>query len=151
MTKQKQKLGKYQKMWLNGLKGKLKKKYKQGKGYLCQSDSSRHKYYCCLGVACDIFKDKVDGEWVKFTNGVSDFVEGNSSFEGELPNSIQDLLKFRYSDGAVEDSIKLMKLLDDSVNVSSLAQLNDDPSTKGFSKIIKAIEADPSLFFTGPA
>ena len=37
--------------------------YQQAKGILCKEDEiSGDFYYCCLGVACDIF---VEGDWVQ--------------------------------------------------------------------------------------
>jgi hypothetical protein len=145
IKKEKQKLGKYQTIWLNGLKGKLKKKYKQGKNQLMEINDSGEKYYCCLGVACDLFKNEVNGKWIndKIKDSIFFKIKGEASWDYKLPSSVRKLLKLRTGLGTSKKTFLN--------NIRSLTHLNDDYDTKGFSKIIKVIEEDPSLFFMGPA
>lgn len=41
------------KKWIKALRSR---KYKQGRGHLCRVQANGKENYCCLGVACEIFK-----------------------------------------------------------------------------------------------
>ena len=41
----------HRRMWVEALRSGA---YKQGTGYLCQVTETGERYYCCLGVACEV-------------------------------------------------------------------------------------------------
>ena len=137
----KQKLGKYQKMWINALKGLGPKKYRQAKNQLSRIDKSRHRSYCCLGVACDIFKDKVKGDWI---DNLFIMDESQDSYDNNLPFEVLDILKLRADDGQ-----PIYRSLDKGGEklLVSLSVLNDQKDTHGFSKIVKVLETYPEAYF----
>jgi len=68
------------KEWVEALRSG---KYQQATGVLCNGVG-----YCCLGVLCDIVKDKVGGEWVKDGNEYR-FDIGDMSYLSLLPPAVQ--------------------------------------------------------------
>jgi len=48
------------KLWIEAL---LSKKYRQGRDYLRTTDKDGEFHYCCLGVLCDLYAQKVGGRW----------------------------------------------------------------------------------------
>lgn len=54
----------YKERWLKALRSG---DYSQGKGYLKTIDNR----YCCLGVLCDIFSEKVNGTWKLAESGTA--------------------------------------------------------------------------------
>ncbi len=63
--------------WIEALRSG---KYKQGRDLLRKDDE-----YCCLGVACDIFKSDINGDWVKPVMG------GRMSFKAGLIDVLYDI------------------------------------------------------------
>jgi len=64
--------------------------YKQATGALRKWANDGVKY-CCLGVLCDIVKDRVNGYWNDVDFGLADFrldVEGGKSAIEALPEAI---------------------------------------------------------------
>lgn len=119
--KAKQKLGPNQRKWLKALESG---KFKQGKGALKRPNNS----YCCLGVACEIFKPASmeavsDGDAVSFN--------GYISFPPEI---IWQSLALYANDGSAGKGA-----------ASPLFRLNDDG--KRFKAIAALIRKDPSVYF----
>ena len=102
-------------------------KYKKGIEALRREDR-----YCCLGVACDLYREHEGaGEWVKY---------GSSwSFLGKiesLPQEVMDWLGFKDEAGALISDIE-----ERSLGLSSLMDLNDNEYGMDFPEIADVIES----------
>jgi len=65
-------------------------KYEQGTGTLCKQADDDVKY-CCLGVLCDLVKDRVGGQWHNVSFELVDFrfdVKGEKSRIEILPRAV---------------------------------------------------------------
>ena len=132
------KLGPNQQAWVDELRSTEKK---QGTGYL---NASGH--YCCLGIACDMFKDELDLD-VRVEHdrdiGEVDIVSYNTE-RGLLPPDVVNHLNLRSERGVFEYFITY----DDSDCVS-LTNLNDFKGAS-FKDIADFIEEHADAIFTRP-
>ena len=118
-------LGPNQTLWLQALRSGL---YAQGMQHLNSPDG-----FCCLGVACEIFKDALDLE-VKILP-TQTFYQGSS---GTAPVRVIEHLGLY---GDVGDA-------DPSTGGHELAHLNDEGVS--FTEIADLITADPAVYFRSP-
>ena len=94
----------------------------------------REDRYCCLGVACDLYKKHEgigDWEWDEF--------QSSWSFLGDiesLPQKVMDWLGFKDETGALIDDIE-----ERSLRLSSLMDLNDNECGMDFPGIADVIES----------
>lgn len=112
------------KEWVDALRSG---KYKQGIQNL-----NLEEEYCCLGVLCDLVKDKLGVEWQLIENGAYGFL-GDTAF---LPPSVQDFCGLQESDPHIELTPELQTKYD-STDIS-LSYLND--SGANFDEIADLIE-----------
>lgn len=105
------------KKWVEAL---LSKKYRQGRGALCEYDpTSKRTKYCCLGVLYDLVGD----EWVRYKSIVDQKTEwGVKGFrkEGFLPRSFLKKVGISYS-----TQQKLTELNDDGTPFKVIANYID--------------------------
>ena len=118
-------LGPNQTLWLQALRSGL---YAQGKHHLNNPDG-----FCCLGVACEIFKDTLD--LVVQILPTQTFYQGSS---GTAPVRVINHLGL-YSDVGGADP---------ATGGHDLAHLNDDGVS--FHEIAARIAANPSMYFRSP-
>jgi hypothetical protein len=131
--KTKQPLTEPQKQWLAALRSG---KYKQGKNRLHKIDNT----FCCLGVACDIFREQLHLECKEeIGSDYEDVYLHENGCASALPEKVQLLLNLRDDLGYPKD-MKLHK---------SLIALNDIEE-KSFSEIADIIEANPEAYFIPP-
>lgn len=98
------KLSKSQKKWIKALRSG---KYKKGTGNLHMKHDNQEDTYCCLGVACDIFKDELNIEAV---------IKGRFvAYDGEDAGLTR----------IIRNHLNLLSTLGDSLNLRSLADIND--------------------------
>lgn len=111
------------KLWVEAL---TSGEYKQGKHYLLQ-----HGAYCCLGVACELYRKHKGGpKWgPQKTGGGCEYDEHS----GILPKRVRDWLGLRDSGGAYHGG-------------ASLVTMNDDGDS--FETIAAVIESEPAGLFT---
>jgi hypothetical protein len=94
-------------------------KYKQGKYWLREADK-----YCCLGVACDVFRKATRlGLWYE-----GDFIVGEEEERVVLPKAVMDWFGLRSNDPLL------------GKNPSSAISLNDD-FNKDFCEIAQMVRA----------
>lgn len=123
--KTKSKLNPNARKWVRALRSG---KYKQTKGGLAKHFGTEIRY-CCLGVACELFKKsggkigREDAGKVVLFGGVQDF----------LPSPVRKWLGLVYNDGSF------------GYNDDSLARRND--AGKRFTTIAKIIESQPGGLF----
>lgn len=99
-------------------------KYQQVKGALRRSEG-----YCCLGVACDVYrKETRKGRWLKGNHGNFIFMRTSQV----LPLAIQEWLGLTDELGYVDED-------------RALTELNDNGST--FAEIADLIESEPEGLF----
>lgn len=112
------------KVWVEALRSG---EYKQGKRALRTGDA-----YCCLGVACDLYRKHENGpDWGQpFDDWTYDFL----GHGGDLPKRVRDWLGLRTPDG--------------HHGLASLANLNDRGET--FEYIAYLIESEPGSLFHEP-
>lgn len=84
--------------------------------------------YCCLGVACELYRREVGGEWFESAYEVS---PDEVAEDGELPSSVRDWLGLTSNSGEFE--------------TNSLIAENDNGST--FAEIAAIIEREPKGLF----
>ena len=118
-------LGPNQQLWLQALRSN---NYAQGMQHL----NTPHGF-CCLGVACEIFKDALDLE-VKILP-TQTFYEGVS---GTAPVRVIEHLGL-YGDVGEADPTS---------SKNSLARLNDEGIS--FTEIADLVTADPAVYFRSP-
>lgn len=64
--------------WIEALRSG---EYKQGY-YRLRTYSKKEDTFCCLGVACDVLKDELDGEWVQKADDYT-FEVSDDQFHGQ--------------------------------------------------------------------
>lgn len=80
--------------WIDALRSG---KYEQGDGYLRLNDEMGGHKYCCLGVLCEIVRDKgwVKGRWEgedeSFVGGNTDFISESNYWESFPPDIVWNL------------------------------------------------------------
>ena len=114
-------------MWVNALRSG---DFKQGRTALRRSVSisSRHEHeYCCLGVACEVYRglsDDGDDKWVGDTSDDNFWFQGNSAF---MPQIVRQWLGIGRADwGDLEGQLIAM----------------NDQHGKNFNQIADKIEAE---------
>ena len=116
---------KFQKLWLEALRSG---KYEQGTGCL-----NKNSKYCCLGVACDLFKDNL-------TVGIHE--DGYTLYDGEVtmaPPTITSMLDLVDGSGNIFP-------FSDSEALLPLTSLNDDIG-RNFTEIADIIEKYAKYYF----
>lgn len=112
-------LGQNQKLWVEALRSG---EYEQCTNELCTNDGAGTNYYCCLGVANELFNlNAQDNETLDGTN----YAEVLGLFDSE---------------GAIQGD-------EDELESLSLLEMNDSDG-KSFIEIANFIEANPELVFT---
>jgi hypothetical protein len=123
--------------WLKALRSG---EFKQGKGYLASVDHRGSESYCCLGVACELFRrenpevidrKRVDGAVAGNCTNIAEIIQ----FNGEnlyLPKEVRDWLGLKNRLGA------------DGSGRVNLSYLNDEGLS--FEGIATTIENTPELF-----
>lgn len=121
--------------------------YKQGQNQLAQHAdhecNPNDMLYCCLGVACEIFRQKVDrGGWngTSYDLPATDDKEADTGSVEFLPYEIQEWYGFQENDGG------FVSVEDEECDKSSLAILNDDAGYN-FLEIAKVIDSEPKGLF----
>ena len=110
--------------WLDELRSG---KYEQGAMGLRTGDS-----YCCLGVACELYRQTYGkGRWKETDSGDFHFSIGRERAGGFLPVRVRDALGLDDIGGRFDDG--------------SLAALNDGGAT--FAEIADIIESEPPGLF----
>lgn len=117
--------------WVEALRSGV---YKQGKNYLHEGDT-----YCCLGVACDLYRRYESGPGWRDEDTDEDGFPANSYMgeAGVLPATVRDWLGLGDECGCHVVS---------KVQGRSLSGLNDQGNT--FEEIADVIEAAPDGLFT---
>lgn len=107
--------------------------YQQATEALRSGDNTRGYRYCCLGVACDLYRQEVGGEWVG-----DDFkdTDGQLMEDAELPAVVRDWLGLRWCSG---------HFIPQDTGSSTLIRINDGGST--FAEIADVIESEPKGLF----
>lgn len=101
--------------------------YEQGKGYLKVQNEDGVKY-CCLGVACEIFRDQYPGVLKEKTAPIGSFpcqTFGLEEHSGVLPKVVSEWLGFWSQAGSFSPSESLTGLNDVGVGFSEIAQIID--------------------------
>jgi hypothetical protein len=116
-------LNKNAKAWVRALRSG---RYKQGKAYL----HARGGKYCCLGVACDLYKQQVlkttkNPEYLKVNEGIT------------LPAEVQEWLGLSHHEGEFFDASEH--------DTKYLTGLNDKGTS--FKEIAKVIASEPEGLF----
>ena len=131
-------LNEHAKKWIEALRSG---KYKQGLSRLHTVIDGESKF-CCLGVACDLYREEVGGGWAVLpyfgrpsTSRVFFVNAETESFGGYLPPSVTKWLGLRYNDGTTYE------------NVTALPRLNDDDKLT-FEEIADFIESQPEGLFS---
>ncbi len=114
------------KKWIKALRSG---KYKQGKQTLKRNDE-----FCCLGVACEIFKDELDLHIEEAKTDRGDVIIYYNNKAGSLPNEVRKHIGLRYSAGAT-----------DNLSLRHLSSMND--SGKTFDEIADHLEANWTDYF----
>ena len=121
------------KKWLEALRSG---KYEQGKYVLCSTEDGDR--FCCLGVACDVYK-QTHPEFKVYTND-----EGNRKF-GEsdevLPSVVKEWLGLDTDTGAYKET---------DGDTRALTTDNDERDLD-FEAIARIIESEPDGLFTKPS
>jgi hypothetical protein len=112
------------KKWVKALRSG---EFEQGQKHLRIGDN-----YCCLGVACELYRREVDGEWHPEQEWLAFITEGDSSSQ-VLPEPVREWLGLTHGDGFFDDENE------------SLANANDNGST--FDEIADTIENEPDGLF----
>lgn len=120
--------------WLKALESG---KYRQTKGVLLKKDKSGHRSFCCLGVACDIYKKVVDKDF--------DLTPIQDEGTLDVAEAVQEAFGFRSDEGEFYDSIN---------GFNSLATCNDGNEDEGeksnklnFKQIAKLVRKHSKLVF----
>ena len=109
--------------WVDALRSG---EYSQARGRL----KDRCGNYCCLGVACELYRQEVGGAW----NCEHDFRPSKRGMpvQGSLPSRVRNWLNLNENDGATAVG-------------NSLAVLNDNGAS--FAEIADVIESEPEGLF----
>jgi hypothetical protein len=110
------------KQWVKALRSG---EYAQGKLRLCTVGGGKFDYFCCLGVLCDLYQQKVGD--LKVTEGFSwgGYSLQYNGLTGSLPKKVRDWSGMKSSRGVLD--------------VGSLAYHNDT-GCKDFNEIADIIE-----------
>lgn len=130
-TETKFKLGPNQTKWLEALKSG---EYKQGKRFLHRiTKSNNESSFCCLGVACDLFKEELNINFQLRLNGHD--LGGFYNDGGALPPQ------------KIADHLGLNNILGGSSlkDGNLLTKINDN--SNDFNAVIKVLEETPELYF----
>ena len=122
-------------LWIEALRSG---KYTQTKEALKENDS-----YCCLGVACDLYRRQTKvGKWgkSKYDRSVP-FFAGQSSHSGILPWPVANWLGITSRKGVVE----IQNGTGSKMSVSSLDALND--AGMSFDEIADIIEGKHEIYY----
>lgn len=122
------------KKWVKALKSG---KYKRAKGWLRRTDEKGAASYCCLGLACELYRQATgDGEWTKDNL----FKSGRTKEEAGLPRRVRKWLglKDKVDDGLVG--------LPHKHRFSSLAHVNDAKGG-GLKRAAAVIEKQQQFLF----
>lgn len=119
---------KNRKTWLKALKSG---KYKKAKGQL-RKEFKDGTGYCCLGVACELYRKAIGGEWEQNTSFSDRF--GDNEY-GVLPSDVKAWLGLNRREGNCENSVACGKKKEFKID---LVGINDN--SRGFGKIIKVLE-----------
>lgn len=117
-------LNKNAKKWVAALRSG---KYKQGKGALHKVSKSRHHTFCCLGVACEIYRKENEIKVVKYGSHII-----YNEKAGVLPQEVTDWLGLDNNGGYYSKS--------------SLMSHNDEDRLS-FEEIADIIESQPKGLF----
>lgn len=91
-------------------------------------------FYCCLGVACELYRQEVGGKWVELYEGMYRFVDDSGSWSStELPATVTKWLGLRTESGKMN-----------SVDISLIAMNDNGREFKGIADIIE--REPPGLF-----
>ena len=125
--------------WIDAL---LKGGYAQGIGRLCSVTENDEKYYCCLGVLCDLYEQEHPDMVVitqeieeKFDYDYDNDIKHEVAYEEctfALPRSVLKWAGMKHTDGTFTDDIH---------GETSLAMLNDEHRCS-FADIADVIEAN---------
>lgn len=117
----------YAMQWVEALRSG---RYQQGKDYLNQNGK-----FCCLGVACELIKDKLAVQIVEFEDGTATQYNGNL---GTMPDAASRILGMRSNSGG-------SLVCDLTIKIDGFVYLNliiANDSGVPFSKIADWIEAN---------
>jgi hypothetical protein len=123
--------------WVDALRSD---EFKQGKQRLRTSDGG----YCCLGVACEIYRRETgQGEWTE-DNG---FKTAGHHDRFVLPNAVSDWLGLTAAQGVVDETLVTIDAgSDEPYEVQTLTGLND-AANYDFNQIADVIESEPEGLF----
>lgn len=109
------------------------REFSQGRGALADKQGN----YCCLGVACELFRrDTGEGRWTDSSGSVKDYEVGEYEGDGVLPRPVQEYYGFSLDDPRLITVIA--EETDHYENVCA-ASLNDEGKT--FAEIADLFEA----------
>ncbi len=103
----------------------------QGKGALNHNNNK----FCCLGVLCDLLKDRINGQWVKADGRNLLFVMGEYDPKSHIPNDTTDYSSQSYLPRRLREQLGI-----EAAAALRLARLNDEGRT--FDEIANIIEQD---------
>ena len=131
-----------QEEWLQALESG---KYTQGKLKLRAKPTpeTAEWSYCCLGIACELFKDRLTITSSEEISGFQLVTKYADSTVAALPNNLVAFLHLNSPLG----NFRGPNYTDKSINCGSLSSLNDS-SGKNFQEIAAFIRANPQLVFT---
>lgn len=111
----------FAKEWVDALRSG---NYTQGKNRLrLMGKPGQPDQFCCLGVLCDVVKDRVEGaEWTKKYDEESFMFDRSSAF---LPISVYKLVGMR-SVGGVIASTALFKMNDEGISFNDIADFIEE-------------------------
>ena len=114
--------------------------YQQGRNYLIESETFSNPNYCCLGVLCELYRERVGGSWEyqpeeneAYSFVAKDGEEGRDASTICLPSSVMEWAELPDSDPSVEAGDELLPLAS-----YTLSALND--AGKNFEFIANIIE-----------
>lgn len=108
--------------------------YRQADGTLrSKAPHGGHAKYCCLGVACDLYRTATGkGDWIRYSDSDTfGFAVDGGEYDSFLPDEVVDWF-------GLTDGDPYLPNLDSGGEYTTAAQANDDLAWK-FHKIAKAI------------
>lgn len=100
--------------------------FKQGQYVLCEVGESENKY-CCLGVACELFKDelhlRVEEELYTTPFGPRRNVKAYNRVKIALPESVKNFLGLASWNGKVSEHSSLAAMNDEGVSFEKIANI----------------------------